>query len=301
MKSEFINKDSWARTKVSSEGISFLALTLIIGFAAFNTGNNLLYLIFGLALSLVVISGIAAMINISKIDLEIESFSDFYALTPGEMWLKVYNNKKFSSYSLILKIQDNEYYVNQIKPNTSINVNVKSFFNKRGLNKMPKVILSSTYPFGFFKKWLRINTDSKEILVFPKIYNINDKTNEINYNLGEQKPTVDGQGTELKSLRKYNFGDNVKDIHWKISAKLRKLHTKEYYKETDKIIKINFSPQENRSNELEKYISKIASIFYKMVKEGYDVELITKNKTFHSNNNKNSYKNALTFLALYQN
>ncbi|MBK9998607.1 MAG: hypothetical protein IPO99_16120 [Nitrospira sp.] len=44
--------------RVTTEGIRFLLLTLAVGIAAVNTGNNLFYLLLAMMLSLVVLSGL---------------------------------------------------------------------------------------------------------------------------------------------------------------------------------------------------------------------------------------------------
>ena len=68
-----LGKDNWARTSPTKEGIVFIMLSFIVGFSALNTNNNLLYLIFGVMLSLVVISGIISMINLSRLEIDLGS------------------------------------------------------------------------------------------------------------------------------------------------------------------------------------------------------------------------------------
>jgi hypothetical protein len=44
--------------RITRTGRTYLVLTLGVGFGALNTGNNLLYLVLGLLLSLIVVSGV---------------------------------------------------------------------------------------------------------------------------------------------------------------------------------------------------------------------------------------------------
>ncbi|HZN92979.1 MAG TPA: DUF58 domain-containing protein, partial [Myxococcales bacterium] len=44
--------------KTTRTGRTYLVLTLGVGFGALNTGNNLLYLLLGLLLSMIVLSGV---------------------------------------------------------------------------------------------------------------------------------------------------------------------------------------------------------------------------------------------------
>src|SRR5438876_12253102 len=46
------------RLKVTRQGSTFLVLTIGVGLGALNTGNNLLYLVLGLLLSTIVVSGV---------------------------------------------------------------------------------------------------------------------------------------------------------------------------------------------------------------------------------------------------
>ena len=46
------------KLKFTREGKFFVGITLGVGFAAINTGNNLLYLLLGMLLSLIVLSGV---------------------------------------------------------------------------------------------------------------------------------------------------------------------------------------------------------------------------------------------------
>ena len=44
--------------KVTPVGVRYLLLSLAVGLAAVNTGNNMLYLVLGMMLSLIVLSGV---------------------------------------------------------------------------------------------------------------------------------------------------------------------------------------------------------------------------------------------------
>ncbi len=57
--------------EITKEGIFYIVLTLIIGVAALNTGNNLLFLVVAAMLAAVLVSGIASLINIKNVDLEV--------------------------------------------------------------------------------------------------------------------------------------------------------------------------------------------------------------------------------------
>ena len=52
------------KLKLTREGKYYLLITLGVGFAAVNTGNNLLYLLLGMFLSLIVVSSVMSEISL---------------------------------------------------------------------------------------------------------------------------------------------------------------------------------------------------------------------------------------------
>jgi len=52
------------RLKLTREGKYFIGITFGVGFAAINTGNNLLYLLLGMLLSMIVVSGVLSELSL---------------------------------------------------------------------------------------------------------------------------------------------------------------------------------------------------------------------------------------------
>ena len=55
------------KLKFTREGKYYLGITLGVGFAAINTGNNLLYLLLGMLLSLIVVSGVMSDLSLRRL------------------------------------------------------------------------------------------------------------------------------------------------------------------------------------------------------------------------------------------
>ena len=296
-----LGKDNWARTSPTKEGVVFIALCFIVGFSALNTNNNLLYLIFGVMLSLVVISGIISMINLSRIDVKLAGTPDLYALTPSEIVFNLTNQKPLiPSLSLTLEMNENKTYLIYLPAHSTRSVRMSCFFNARGWNNLPILNLYTRFPFGFFKKWIRLEIENKKILVFPNIHKVNIEKNTETENAGEGKSIKTGHSEELKSIRDYSAGDNVKDIDWKSTAKINKLMVKEFFDNETRSAKIVFEPQGISLKNLEHYISEKASLLNEYIKLGFSVDFITSNKIYRTIYNKNQMNKVLTYLALYQ-
>jgi uncharacterized protein (DUF58 family) len=93
---------SWKRhIRTTREGKAFIFVTIGVGFAAFNTGNNLLFLVLGFMLSLIVLSGIMSEIVIRRIRVSRRLPGRVFAGSTTLIELSLTNNKDRSpSYSL---------------------------------------------------------------------------------------------------------------------------------------------------------------------------------------------------------
>ncbi|HSE83912.1 MAG TPA: DUF58 domain-containing protein [Thermodesulfobacteriota bacterium] len=299
MKTLRLGKDNWARTQPTKEGGTFLALTIFVGIAALNTGNNLLYLIFGMMLSSIVASGIISMVNLSWIKVESLLPDDIFALTPTPIKFSVKNLKYFiPSYSLTIDIEGRKSFISYVPNKGERTVTVQYLFKKRGWNQIPQVVLFTRFPFGFFKKWIKVDIENREILVYPKVEKLDIEKEKIRQKFGERESENLGFGGELKSIRVYNEGDNPKYIHWKTTAKTGKLMLQELHDDESKRVIVEFKPTKI-AGELEREITSAASTFLELIKDNYEVEFIAPDIIFSPSEIGRSPRPVLRYLALF--
>lgn len=297
-----LGKENWARTSPTKEGIIFIILSVVVGFSAINTNNNLLYLIFGVMISLVVVSGIISMINLSRIDISLIDIPDIYALTPSDFQLRLKNDKPFiPSFSLTLQLEEARSYLVYLPPGKERDVKINCFFKKRGWQVIPEMSLVTRFPFGFFKKWIKIELDKSKVLVFPKINKIAIKEEEQkDHYSGEVSPKKTGTSEELKSIREYTPGDSKKNIDWKSTAKMNRIMVKEYSATDTRSAKIIFAPEKECMKNLEHYISEKASLLVEYIKKGFSVDFITEKKEYRSLYSPVQARKILGLLAIYE-
>ena len=90
--------------RFTPQGFRFFLLTLGVGIAALNTGNNLLYMVLAMMLSLIVVSGILSEQSVKKIALSRALPRTIHAEAPFWVELRVTNLKKFfPSFSLMIE------------------------------------------------------------------------------------------------------------------------------------------------------------------------------------------------------
>lgn len=294
-----LGKDNWARTSPTREGMTFIGLSLFVGFAAINTGNNLLYLTFGIMMSFVVASGIISMANLSRIEVNLLPPGDVFALTPAPLKFSL-TNRKFliPSYSLTIEIEGKKGYIPYLPTGTGKTATVRYIFKERGWNSIPEARLSTRFPFGFFKKWIKADLGEEEILVFPKINEAVAEAKTRKNRSGERESEKTGFGDDLRSIKEYSEGDNPRLIHWKTTAKTGRLMVREMHDDATGAL-IEFTPDSDKTR-LEHQISRIASLIVDLLKKGVRVEFIAPDRTFSPSQIGGSPRPVLTYLALFK-
>ncbi|MGB7293244.1 MAG: DUF58 domain-containing protein [Thermodesulfobacteriota bacterium] len=286
-------------TRPTKEGITFLALSIFVGVAALNTGNNLLYLIFGMMLSFIAISGFMSMINLSRIDVRSLTPQNIFALTPISFKLFITNKKiLLPSYSITVEVDKEKGFISYLPAKATKKANIRCFFKQRGWNEIPDIYISTSFPFGFFRKKVLTKTVNEEVLVYPKIEKIDIKKSIFNQWSDEKQSAKTGLGSDIRSIRTYRDGDNPKLIHWKSSAKIGELMIRELHDDESKSAVIEFSPSDDKTK-VEIQITRAASLLLELVRHEYEVEFIAPNITFSSSEIGRSPRPVLRYLALY--
>jgi hypothetical protein len=63
--------------------------------------------------------------------------------------------------------------------------------------------------------------------------NLSKKLTSVSANSGNYKSKLKGRGIELEEIRPYNFGDDIRDIDWRVTARKQSVYTKLYNQEKD--------------------------------------------------------------------
>ena len=89
----------------TKEGWWFLFATLGLGFAAINTGNNLLYLLLSMLLGTIVVSGVLSEQCLRRLRLHRAAPREIFAGTPAAVGCLLHNGKRvLASYSLTVEL-----------------------------------------------------------------------------------------------------------------------------------------------------------------------------------------------------
>ena len=169
------------------------------------------------------------------------------------------------------------------------------FFNeKRGAFKIQRLRLKSTYPFGIIRTKIFFDSESK-LIVFPRMLKPNqDLLNEFNINLNGH--TLD----EFDGIEDYKNGDDFSKIAWKKSTFKNKKYIKKFEqpeKEKKSVLNLDLY----QSIEFETLLGYVTFIVQHYYKNKINLTVKHLDQTFYLNQNENSLKQILKYLANVQN
>ena len=220
----------WRRhLRTTREGKVFIFVTLGVGLAAFNTGNNLMFLILGFMLSLIVLSGIMSELVIQRIHVARRLPERVFAGDTCLVELSLHNRKqRVPSYSL--EVEDlavglpteRRCYFLKVAPNAEQVAAYRRTPRRRGYLHLRGFRVATRYPFGIFENW-RVLPIPGDMLVYPALLPEEPHPPEPR-SQGVESPSYKlGVGTEIAGLRAYRDGDEARRIHWRRSAALSRI------------------------------------------------------------------------------
>lgn len=214
---------SLRRLSFTKQGKIFVAVTLGVGLAALNTGNNLLFLILGLLLATIIVSGILAESSLRDVAVARVPGQDAIAKEPFLCTFRVTNLKRRRG-SFSLTVMDPEPPLERVRaaalfvpPGGSVDVSAETIAPQRGRFPLRALRLATRFPFGFFEKSRDLEVPG-ELFVLPGLRPAPLAASEEG---GPEEGTLRGRmgdGAELKELREMVPGDDRRRIHFRKSA-----------------------------------------------------------------------------------
>lgn len=227
-----------SRLKFTREGKIVVLITFALGFAAINSGNNLLYLMFGMMLSLIIISGVLSEMNLRRVRVRRIETHPIFVGQPALVCIEIHNRKKIFR-SLSLEVEEivgvarkgtqsiqRRGLVLMLGPGERTRTYVRIQATKRGQLPSAGVMLATKFPFGFFSK-RRFFSVPHRFTVLPELEAVGGKRwLARSSGLDERLPGV-GAGDEFHSLRDLRPGDDLRRLAWKASARRDRLVIRE--------------------------------------------------------------------------
>ncbi len=251
-----------------------LAAAVGVGFAAMNTGNNLLYMLASLLLGLIVVSGILSEQSMRRLRLRPIVPDELYAGRPALAGAWVVNHKRrLASHSVTLEaVGGRRVYLERIAAGAERLATWEVSLPARGRQRLPGVRVTTRFPFGLFVKATRVLLQD-EVIVFPAIGPApGTRMREVAAG-GPRAARRRGRGHDLYNLREYRAGDDERLIHWRISAKTAVLMVRELEADTTDDVRIVLGGSPSAPSRVEQAVSEAASLAVHLLRAGGRVEL----------------------------
>ncbi len=260
-------------------GTTYVIFTIVIGFAALNTGNNALYIGLTFMLGCLVLSGIASKGGLKHLEVEITDVGDAWAGKPAPARLRVRNRSRiWNVRDVVVTAPDlpDAQLLPVIERKTEEKSVVAFVFHKRGRARLKTLDLYTRYPFGFFLKKRRVKIDS-ELIVYPRLLAEGPERDAFRPVTGEETTANrPGPGGEIHSFREYVEGDSMRHVYWKKSASLGRWVVKQTDAEATRSVHVVVDPYRppGVSDELfEGMISAATTYVHEALQRGHDVVL----------------------------
>ncbi len=275
------------RLRMTREGRVFIAITIGIGLAAINTGNNLLYLLLSWMLSLIVASGALSNLTLRGLRARRHAPPRIHAGRPFLMEVSLENRKRrFASYSIEVhdllgsRTLDKRCYFLKLPPGRTMRGSYRHTFHRRGLYRLDGVRLSTRFPFALFTK-SRDAVAPDELLVYPAVRPVPLPAPRAPRH-GDATQSRLGRRGEFFGLRDYREGDDSRAIHWHSSARAGRLLLREMEEEAQRRVVIELDnavtdPGDEAALEaLEDAVSTAASLVVAYLRQGYAIRLVAR-------------------------
>jgi uncharacterized protein (DUF58 family) len=274
--------------KTTREGKRFILASVLIAVAALNTGNNLIYLILALMLSLVVISLGILRENLSGLSLTVDSISAVFAGEEASFSMMLKNRKRYIptySVNILSEGMTTRAYFPVVPAHGETAKDVKILFRKRGLYGSRSFTAQSGFPFILFTGEKKTEV-AGEVLVYPALRDVGDIVSDGWGSAEGERMRMAGAGEEIHSIRDFRYGDDLRHIHWKASAKVADLMVKEYAEHRlrqttiilDNLRTGGLGKKQGGDEVFEKAVSVAASLSKHFIEKGHLVRVVSSRK-----------------------
>lgn len=271
------------RTSVTVEGLMFIVFLVIIGFAAWNAGNNLLYLVLSAMLAFLIAANFLARISLVDVAVQLRFPDHIFAGEPATISVTLANHKRFMpSYSLMVEALSEKRQEDgaagrpgdgatplAVSPLRPVSPSHPSPWGS-GLGKLAYFVLAPArssvrqrtehtfkrrgrYPItGFrlatkfpagFFKKWRRIDATGEILVYPRPEPLDDFYHALPMLAGRIQSHARGSGDDLYGIRRYHPSDHMRHIDWKATAKSMQMMVREQMREDEWRLTIVFDTE----------------------------------------------------------
>jgi uncharacterized protein (DUF58 family) len=301
------------RLRLTREGKYFIAVTFGVGLVGILTANNLLYVLLGVLLSLIIVSGMLSEASLRSLRVSRKLPHRAQVGRPHLVEIEVHNDKaRMPSYAIEVEDlragqpADKRCFFLKVSPGASQVAAYRRIPARRGLDQHVGFRVATRFPFGFFEKSREFKL-SGDLIIYPAVdpVVISDAPGG-RHNPGGHSERR-GSGDEIMGVRMMREGDDPRDIYWKRSTARNTKIVMERASEVrahahlriDNLVS-GEQPSPEESKQFERRIREVASLAVAHLRRGEQVFLRTTSGGQVSASPSSGSDPTLRFLALLE-
>jgi uncharacterized protein (DUF58 family) len=268
------------RLRFTRTGGLFTFGVVALGFATLNTGNNLLYLLLGAMLGLIVVSGWLSEQALQRLRI-VRRAARGIAREPIALTYEATNSKRRLP-SIALEFREHgapiTAFLPFVGPGKSAFARTDVTFERRGVYRLHRFDIGTSFPFGLFFKEREIAFPGT-IVVWPRTDMVVREAVRAGQRVRragttQAMSTAGGRG-DYRSLRPYQAGDDPRDVHWRTSARYAEPVVREYERDAAETLWLALDLRTSDIEAGEVAIETAAALCARTIHRGERVALVT--------------------------
>lgn len=260
------------RLEITRAGWLFIVLTLGVGFAAINSGSNLLHALFGAQMALIIGSGILSERAVFRAEARRELVESIHAGTPAPVRVEI-RNRSASGELLSVSVEDDDVphadqehtgncrpvFAVRLSPAQTLTLHSTVTMPRRGRHRLPKAVVATRFPFGLFVKKRDLSA-SPIVTVYPRLHPMVPKPSTSHRPGSGEAAGRRARVGEFFGLREYREGDDPRRIYWRAMARSPRPVLREHEALGDTELMLNLPPGVTGEPQFETEVERIASM-----------------------------------------
>lgn len=302
------------RLKLTREGKYFILITFGVGFVGILTANNLLYVLLGILLSLIVVSGLLSEDSLHKLRVTRKLPLRAQVGRPHLVEIEVHNDKKrMPSYAIEVEDlragqpADKRCFFLKVSSGSSQVAAYRRVPTRRGLDQHVGFRVATRFPFGFFEKSRELSR-SGDLIIYPAVDPVQlPRPLDGRLHLLEGTSMRRGSGDDIWGLRAMREGDDPRDIYWKRSRVRGPKVVMERAMEMQSRVHLYLDnlyeggrPSHERTQIFERHVREVASYAVAHLRRGEPVTITATSGAVHAAHPSEGADSTLRFLALIE-
>lgn len=293
-------------TRLTSVGLGYLIILVLVLLAAWNTGTNLLYIIVGGLASFVVVSAMLSRFLLRGVTLHRSAPRAVYRGQPFQVHVRVENHRRWLPAVSLQLVRDStpkraDGYVFYLPRGQAARLSLEECFHERGDHPLDGYRIVCGFPFGLLERCCEFS-DATRVLVYPRVHGVRSNALQRIPGSAQLSTRATADGDEYYGLREYIPGDDIRRIVWRTSARLGKWIVRELGQYQSKLVILAldtaYDPSvEDFKERFEDAVDLTASIAIMLLRRRNEVSIINPGGFLEGGDGKGHERRVLEMLA----